>query len=233
MKQFENARLLLAFALSISLFGLFISLLLALYPPAIREDFIWRKPLVGSVFGLICVLGMFAAVSPKRCSAVNDLRGEEENLVSGKAGVTVAGHHLQCAEFSSHVIHIRNHTICAACTGLFIGAFMNLIGVMIYFFFERNIGVSGFAAVVVGTMGVILGFLQLVSSGPCRLAMNVLFVFGAFMILAGVDKITQSLLVDLFLISLIVFWIWTRIILSRWDHSRTCVKCKSRSECAS
>jgi hypothetical protein len=140
----------------------------------------------------------------------------------------LAGHHPDCAGFSSHVIQIRNRTLCAACTGLFIGASIDLIGITVHFFSKWNIGISSLAAVFIGTVGVTLGFLQLIFNGFCRLTFNIVFVVGAFLILAGIDEITQSLLIDLFLLSLVVFWIWTRIILSRFDHWRICSNCQSR-----
>lgn len=212
--------------LSISLFGLFISLMFAAYAPTFDEGFNWRKPLVGLIFGLICVSGMFAALIPKECSKVFHFKGREENLASNTVPIAMAGHHPDCVEFSSHVIHTRNHTLCAACTGLFLGAFINLLGTIFYFFCGGYIGFPSFAVVFLGAVGIILGFLQLKFSGFYRLLLNVLFALGAFLILAGVDGLTQSLFVDLFLISLIVFWIWTRITLSKWDHWKTCYKCK-------
>jgi len=54
-----------------------------------------------------------------------------------------------------------------------------------------------------------------------------LFVFGAFLVLVGIDALAENLFVDLFLTVLISFWILTRIQLSQWDHSRICRDCKS------
>jgi hypothetical protein len=55
--------------------------------------------------------------------------------------------------------------------------------------------------------------------------MNMLFVLGGFLILVGMDELTGSLFVDLFSIALIVFWLFTRILLSQWDHWKICRKC--------
>jgi hypothetical protein len=60
-----------------------------------------------------------------------------------------------------------------------------------------------------------------------RLALNSLFVFGAFLCLVGVDQTSQSVAIDLFSVVLIIFWIFTRIQLSQWDHSRICDNCNS------
>lgn len=226
MTRYPNVAYFMIFALGVSLFSLFILLMLASHPPAIYESFLWQKPMVGLIFSLICVLGMFAAVFPSKCSGDNHLRRRDEKISSDTVTITLVGHHLDCSEFSSHVIDIHNRKLCAACTGLFIGASISLIGAIIYYFFGWNIGGSGLTMVYVGTVGVILGFLQLRFRGFCRLALNILFVLGAFLILTGMDVRTQSLLIDLFVLFLVVFWIWTRIILSRWDHWRICTECK-------
>jgi len=70
-----------------------------------------------------------------------------------------------------------------------------------------------------------LGFLQLKFGGLARSMLNAGFVLGAFLILMGIDESAASLLVDLFTIVLIVFWLFTRILLSKWDHWRICRAC--------
>jgi hypothetical protein len=54
------------------------------------------------------------------------------------------------------------------------------------------------------------------------------FVLGAFMVLVGIDAVVESLFADLLLLAFIVFWIFTRILLSQWDHWRICGNCKSQ-----
>ena len=227
MRQGTNLNFILIFTVTVSLFGLFTSLILALYPPTIQENFSWRKPLIGLVFSLICALGIFAAFFPRRCSEASHLRTGEKNLTAGAVSVDLKGHHPDCGKFSAHVIHVSEHRLCAACTGLSLGAFVVLIGSAFYFFGGWQVDEMSFLVVVIGVVGMLLGFLQLKSRGFTRLSLNTLFVLGAFLILVGIDELVHSLFVDLFLIVLIVFWLMTRIMLSQWDHSRTCQNCES------
>jgi hypothetical protein len=214
------------FAISISIFGLFIVLVIAINPPTIYESFLWHKPLIGSVFSLICILGTIAALFPTQCSKTFHFRKENMSLTSQ---IHRSSHHPDCGKFSAHVIRIGNYTLCAACTGLLLGAIIALVGTAFYFFNGWNLEVS-FPVVLIGTVGIILGFLQLKFRGFFRLILNTFFVLGAFLILIGIDELVESLFADLFLIALIVFWILTRIQLSQWDHWRICSNCESQCE---
>jgi len=220
--------LFLIFAMSVSIFGLFVVLILAVNPPIIYESFFWRKPLVGSVFSLICILGIFAALFPNQCSQAFHFRKENVNLNLHRNHAT--SHHPDCEKFSAHVIHISSHTLCAACTGLLLGAVIALVGTAFYFFGGWHIEDAGFPAVLIGVTGTFLGFFQLKFRSFIRMILNVFFVLGAFLILVGIDTIIESLFVDFFLSALTAFWILTRIQLSRWDHWRICSSCKSPCE---
>jgi len=218
----------LIFATSVSIFGLFIVLMLAVNPPMIYESFLWRKLLIGSVFGLICLLGIFAALFPTQCSQLSHFRRLKVNFTSHRVHAT--SHHPGCGKFSAHVIHIRSHTLCAACTGLLLGAITALVGTAFYFFSGWHIEDASFPAVLIGVVGTVLGFFQLKFKSFIRLILNVCFVFGTFLILLGIDAIIESLFVDFFITALIVFWILTRIQLSQWDHWRICSSCQSPCE---
>lgn len=231
MPQGINPIFILVFAVSVSIFGLFTTLMLTLRPPTIQENLLWRKPLIGLIFSLICVLGIFAAIFPRRCSGTFHFREEKKNPVAdGEPSTTLKGHHPDCEKFSAHVIHISKRRLCAACTGLSLGAFIVLVGTAFYFFGGWRVDEMSLPAVLIGIVGVALGFLQLKFPGFVRLSLNTLFVLGAFLILVGIDARVQSLFIDMFLIALIVFWLITRIMLSQWDHSRTCQNCESKCE---
>ena len=215
------------FAISISIFGLFIVLAIAINSPTIYENFLWRKPLIGSVFTLICILGTLAALFPTQCSKTLHFRKENMNLTYQ---IHHSSHHPNCGKFSAHVIRIGNCTLCAACTGLFLGAIIALGGTTFYFFNGWNVEEASFLVVLIGIAGIILGFLQLKFRGFFRLLLNTFFVLGAFLILIGIDELVESLFADFFLTALIVFWILTRIQLSQWDHWRICSNCESQCE---
>jgi hypothetical protein len=213
----------------VSFFGLSLTILLAFNPPIIQESFPWRKPLIGSIFGAICVLGIVAVFVPKQCSAIFDLTKEEDsspsNLTSHGNYPTLPGHHPNCKAFSAHLIRIKNKTLCAACTGLLLGALIALAGAALYFFGNWHLGQSSSLAVLLGALGVGFGLLQLKFRSFLRLLLNSFFVLGTFLVLIGIDALTQSLFMDFFLIILTVFWLFTRILLSQWDHWRICYTC--------
>ncbi len=222
----NSSSLFLTFYLSVSLFGVFFVLVLALNPPTIYESFPWRKPVVGLFFGIICVLGIFAALFPRQCMGSIHFRSSEKNFKSRWVPATSKGHHPRCQKFYSHVIKIRDRILCAACTGLLVGALLAIAGTILYFFLGLGINES-LLSVSVGTFGILIGFFQLKFRGFARSILNVCFVVGSFLILAGIDRLVQSVIIDLFVTLLIIFWLFTRIQLSHWDHERTCNRCKS------
>lgn len=227
----------LLFMIGISFFGLILTIMLAFNPPVTQESLAWRKPIIGSIFEAICVLGIIAVFLPKQCSAMlNSEKGEREDasnissLASHGKDPTLQGHHPDCEGYSAHIIRISNRTLCAACTGLLLGALIAMAGAALYFFGNWQIGQNSPLAVLIGTLGVGFGLFQIKFRGALRLLLNAFFVLGAFLILIGMDALTQSLLMGSFLIVLIVFWLFTRILLSQWDHWRICYTCKSPCE---
>ena len=228
---------LLTFMIGVSFFGLFLVVMLAINPPMTQESFPWRKPVIGSIFGSICVLGIVAVFFPKQCSAMFRLaKGDRETssnaytIASHGSSPTLRGHHPDCEGFSAHVIRINSKTFCAACAGLLLGALIALIGTVLYFLCEWHIAQNSFLAVFVGVLGVGFGLFQLKFRSFVRLLLNVFFVLGTFSVLIGIDRLIQSLFVDLFLIVLTVFWLFTRILFSQWDHWRICYTCESPCE---
>jgi hypothetical protein len=224
---------LLMFTIGVSSFGLFLVVMLAINPPMTQESVPWRKPIIGLIFGSICVLGITAVFLPKQCSAIFHLAKREKNtnssandLASHGRSPTLRGHHPDCEGYSAHVIRINNKTFCAACTGLLLGGLIALIGTALYFFGDWHIEQNSVLAVFVGALGVGFGLLQLKFRSFVRLLLNALFVLGNFSVLIGIDTLTQSILVDSFLVVLTVFWLFTRILLSQWDHWRICYTCR-------
>lgn len=224
----ETHNSVLMFSVCVSIFGLFMVLILAFDPLISHERLFLQKPLVGFVFSLICVLGILAALFPRQCSQTFHFQRESTGLVSHRISVT--SHHPDCEEFSAHVIRIGSHKLCAACSGLFLGAIIALVGTVLYFFAGWHIEVTGSPTVMIGVTATILGFLQLKLKSFARLTLNVFFVLGAFLVLVGIDELTGSLFIDIFIEAFVVFWILTRIQLSQWDHSRICSRCKSPCE---
>ena len=233
-----NMRLnfILSFAIGVSLFGSFTTLMLATYPPAAQENFFWRKPLTGLLFALICVFGIVAVFFPKKCSETYSHQTEKptisetENPNFHEISINFKGHHPDCGRFSAHVAHVDGHVFCVACTGLLLGALIALTGTVLYFFVEWNIVEVGLSAVLVGQIGILLGFVQFKFKDYARLTLNAFFVFACFLTLVGIDKIAESIFINLYMIALITFWLLTRILISQWDHWRICHTCKLSCE---
>ena len=221
------------YLLTVSFLGLLIAGMFTLYPPKVQETLSWRKPLIGSIFGIICIFGILAVFFPTKCSRVFDFgkRGESNrpyhsSLASHGASSSLQGHHPPCEHYIGHVFRIGDRTFCAACTGLFLGGFLALVGVLLYFFGDWGFEQSSSLMVWTGAVGVGLGLLQFEFRSFIRLFFNIFFVLGAFLALVGVDNLVHSLLIDLFLEALIIFWLFARISLSQWDHERICYACK-------
>ena len=230
----------LLFLVSVSLFGLILAVLLAFYPPISQENFPWRKPLVGSTYSVVCVLGILAVFFPKTCSRLFDVgkRDKSQNRffgfkrnesISCTAASALRGHHPLCGRFSAHVFHLGNRIFCATCSGLFLGALIVLVGVTLFFFGNWQIEQNASLAVLVGAGGVILGLLQsplpILQNSVIRLLSSGFFVVGMFLILIGNEELAHSTSVDLFFVALSVFWLLTRISLSQWNHEQICSKC--------
>lgn len=225
--------------MSVSLFGLFLVGILTLNPPVTGESLPWRKPVMGSIFGSICILGSLAALFPRKCSGTLHFKKEapvnmydfsqESDLTPYRGGFAVRGHHPDCGKFSAHVFRIGNRTLCTSCTGLLLGALVSLTATILYFFSGWQFGQEILPIVNVGILGVSFGLLQFPlfkdRRSHLRFLLNSFFVLGAFLILVGIDTLVQSVALDLFLIFLIVFWILTRISLTQWDHKRICYAC--------
>jgi hypothetical protein len=224
----------LPFSIVVSAFGFFTIPLLALYGAQSTEAFMWRKPVIGSVFALICLLGILGSLSPKKCSETfghqRRMDTASSHLRNSELAISSKGHHYDCGKFSTHTIQVKGHILCAACTGLFLGGTGALLGTILYFFAGWELAQIRFLSVAIGVAAMTFGFLQLKFGGFARLVLNVLFVLGAFLILAGLDGFAESLLVDFFSIVLIAFWIFTRILLSEWDHWKICRGCSIHCE---
>lgn len=227
----------LTYLIGLSFFGLLLAGMLSVYPPVTRESFVWRKPLVGSVFGLICILGILAVFFPKQCSGMFDFvtKGKREDSAVDRfafhgASSTMRGHHPDCRNFSHHVFQIGNRTFCTACTGLLLGGFAAFVGTFLYFFGDLYIEQNSLLLVWIGILGVGFGLFQVVARRTLiRLFLNTFFVLGSFLILMGIDELAQNVFADIFLILLAVFWLYTRIMISEWDHRVICYVCDASS----
>jgi hypothetical protein len=83
----------------------------------------------------------------------------------------------------------------------------------------------GFAGVAVGLLQHPLYALFKPKHGVARVLVNIGFVVGAFLLLASVAELTNSLMLTAYLLLAIVYWIFTRIAMSRRGHRMICTLC--------
>ncbi len=231
----HNIRPNIKYQLLISFLGLFLILVVIANPPKTTMDISWRKPLIGLIFSILCVLGILAVFSPNKCGKIlerkkkNDFPDSTVLNMTNESLIVLRGHHPSCGKYFSHVLRIGNRIFCAACAGMMLGGLLALMGALIYFFYEWQIHECRMLIVFLGVIGVILGLFQFKVKGLFRLLVNFGFVVGALLILIGIDVVVHSLFFDLFVVSLIIFWLSTRVAVSKWDHEIICLSCEVRN----
>jgi hypothetical protein len=225
----------LVFLIFVSLFGVALSLAFVIISGGTPDGFGLRKPLVGSVFGALCVLGVFAAIYPSSCSLVFDYeKNKQDNKESGKLqGISIRGHHPACGNYSAHILRSNTRILCATCTGFAVGAIIALIGVGLFFFGPFSFGARPYIALIIGALSVSIGLLHSILPGfrvgISRFIASAFFAAGSFLILASVEDALHNTSIDFFFVLLSVLWLITDTSLSRWDHRRICSKCDSQS----
>ena len=233
MSQQHKIRLDIKYQLLVSFIGLFLLVVLTVFPPTVTGDVPWRKPLIGSIFSSICVLGILAVFSPNKCLRIFNIGKKKKtvgsdsaNFVSHGTSNVLQGHHPTCGRFAAHVFRIKGKIFCAACVGLLLGGLLALAGAAVYFFGDWRVAEPSSLMVLLGIVGVSFGLLQFKFKNFIRLSVNTIFVLGTLLILIGIDELVHSLIFDLFVVSLIIFWLFTRISLSQWDHEMICSGCE-------
>ena len=224
------------YQLILSFAGLLLLAMLTVFPPTVTGDFPWRKTVIGSIFSIFCVLGILAVFSPNQCLTIfnfmkkqRTVDSDSTKLVSHGASNVLQGHHPTCGRFAAHIFRIKGKIVCAACIGLLLGGLLALAGATVYFFCDWRVAEHSSLMVLLGILGVSFGLFQFKFRNLVRLSVNMIFVLGALSILIGIDELIHSLIFDLFVFSLIVFWLFTRISLSQWDHEMICSGCDTEN----
>lgn len=140
---------------------------------------------------------------------------------------TLEGHHPTCGKYTAHVFSIKGKTYCSACIGLLVGGILALGVSLFYFFGGLTFEGYGLLMVILGVVGVFVGLFQFKFGNVTRFLANIVFVLGALFVLIGVDVSVESLVFDLFTITLIAFWLFARISLSTHDHQVICSRCNT------
>ena len=221
------------YQLLLSFAGLLLIIALTAFPPTVTGNVPWRKPVIGSIFSSICVLGILAVFSPNKFLRIFNTGKKKENVgadsakvVSHGTSIVLQGHHPTCGNYDAHIFRIKGKIFCAACVGLLLGGLLALAGAAVYFFGDWRVAEHSSLMVLLGIVGVSFGLFQFKFKNFIRLSVNTIFVLGTLLILIGIDELVHSLIFDMFVVSLIIFWLFTRISLSQWDHERICSGCK-------
>lgn len=246
LHRWQNLDSSLLLLITISFILLLLIAILPIYPSSIETPAHYRKPIAGAGFTVILALGMTAVFFPKKCSKVSAFGVDSNKLhvqlgsasVTESDGVTaslretsVRGHHPSCQLFQHHKFQVCGRTLCAACTGLFIGAITAVVVTTLFFFNGWNPELTPHT-VLLGVIGVALGLLQPLLYDKChyivRISVNSYFVLGASLILIGFDAMLRSLTADFLAVAGSVFWLFTRIKVSRFRHDAICRGCASK-----
>ena len=229
MHEIKTTDFSLLVAVIASFFGAVTITVLLLQPVNYHTNFTFTPTLIGSIYAAVCVLGICAVFFPKKCQRTFMFKGGIKSSLDQSVTPKMAqysGHHPDCLKFSANRIKIRNTVLCAACSGLLVGAVVVLVGAVFYFFIAYKFLWSNPWILVGSNAGMLLGLFQVKLTGYFKLAVNALFVFCSFVTLVVTDIVGKSLFIDLYVLGLIVFFLATRILLSEFYNKRTCRQCK-------
>lgn len=216
--------------LALSFIGLAVLVTLVFSPSSVQSSVPWSKPLLGLVFGLICVSGIAAGLFPARCSETLFTKEKTRTSHASKhAASGFLGHHPACGSFGAHVFRLKEKIYCAGCVGLILGGLFSIFGVVFYFFLGTIQCLDWLPVFLVGLAGTSTGLLQYhlfnLGKASIHLFVNTIFVVGVFLILMAVDAMTHNIILDCYVIVLSLFWLYVRIHLSEYDHHRICSRC--------
>ena len=229
---------------SISLIGLIVASMLIFFTSA-AQDLPWRRPIISSTYALICILGAVTVFFPKKCSRIinpenwhtaSEILQKDSQLDPKKTTIIFGfklthGHHPNCEGFYDHEFQVGNKTFCAGCTGLLIGALVSLVTVSAYFSSQVQIDKIAIPLIGFGSITVLIGLLTpvfIAVRSALRLAVNALFILGMSSILVGADTLLHNIQIDVYLISLDVLWLTTRISVSQLSHEKICANCAQK-----
>jgi hypothetical protein len=228
MEKKQASTGLIAFLLAVSIVGLVLIPVLVMLPNLGPSQVSFRRSLIGILYSVICLLGIVAVFYPTKCKGV--LQKTQNPLPQANkpsSSLQTKGHHPDCQNYSGNRIKIGERAFCAACSGLLIGAIIALIGTIFYFFVGLNVTRGSVWLVALGEVGMLFGLAQIKFARYAKVIVNVVFVVSSFVTLIEVDVLGKSVLVDLYVIGLIGFMLWFRILLSERNNERICQKCQS------
>ncbi len=211
---------------AVSVLGLALVPLLLLQPNLQADQSLFRRPLIGAIYSVITIAGMVAVFYPDKCRMMfqkPNVSSDSKKIASSSVGFK--GHHPDCEKFEANRATIRGSVFCAACSGLLIGAVAAMVGIGLFSLGFFSLGAGSLWVLAAGEVLVFVGLAQIKMYGYVKMAANTLFVVGSCISLVAADLAGHSLLIDAYVLGLIVFMLWFRILLSEWNNKKTCVTC--------
>lgn len=220
---------------SISILGLLILTLLVLYTPSSKNFYYFQEQTISSIFILICILGMIAALQPSRCSALSNFKKPANINPEDDGYQSLRSHHPDCDNFKPHTYTLMGKKYCAGCTGLFTGALIAVIGTGIYSFYIVSFGTGGELIFFVGFVSVLVALLQnffwKINLNIGKFFFNLMLVLGSFLLLVSINEMNEGLFVHLYFLVLVTIFIMARISSSEKNHTIICDECLVGSSC--
>ena len=173
-------------------------------------------------FLVICIFGVVVSFIP---STIKSTHNSGRNLMYNE-NQKIKGHHPDCPQFTGHTINIFGKWYCAGCTGLGIGGLIAIVITGSYILGVRI--VNPLSLFWTGIVFVVLGLGQhyIDCGNPVfHLLLNVVFVLGATFLHISVDCLQGGFQINSYFIFLVLFWIITRIEVSKSLHRRICEEC--------
>ena len=221
-----SSKFFLLFLVVVLIVGLTFVPLLLLQPNLQDDPSPLRQPLVSVLYGLVCVLGIVAVFYPGRCRLMFQKPAASPNpQKTTSSEIGFRGHHPDCEKFEANRISFRGSVSCAACTGLLFGAIAAMAVIVLFSLGYFSLDAGNLWVLVAGEMLMLVGLAQIKLGGYIKMAVNALFVVGSCIVLVAADLAAGSFLVDAYVLGLIVFMLWFRILLSEWNNKKTCLMC--------
>lgn len=212
---------LLVFLVAAAVVGLAVVPVLAFSANFVHFEVSFGQPLIGGLFCALCVIGILASLYPVKCKG---MFGKSQNPTVAR-DVKIVGHHPECEKYNPNRIQFAGRSVCAACSGLLVGAVVALGAAGNYFFIGIPSGVGSVMLLLLCESFMLVGVAQIFFKSYIKVIMNLLFVIGSAIALIEVDLLAHSLLLDLYMLGLIAFMLWLRIALSEGHNRRTCQNC--------
>lgn len=226
MLQPVPSKVFIMFLLAVSLIGLALAPLILFNSNLQADQSSLRRPLVGAVYSVICIAGIVAVFYPSKCRVMFQRPNVSADSTKLSAStVQLKGHHPDCERFSPNRIKIRSSVFCAACSGLLMGAIAAMVVIVLFSLGFFGLGSGRVWVLGIGEFLMLAGLAQVKMKSFVKMTMNALFVVGSSLSLVAADLVGQSLLVDAYVLGLIVFMLWLRILLSEWNNKKTCAAC--------